>query len=1047
MRIFKLSQAIGTVTLGLASIISSSNAEDKKKIEVPNTPQTVQVKEKAYFNLLNTLDKDLEKNWDSIAHTLYKYILDEPFINDNPPGSRIKKYEGKIVYIEVNKSLTNPFEKILSRILSKPPEENASESSKKRYKEALEMASLFFKGPPRTNNMDCVIAWQEPILEKITKAEPNLIPQLLEDFKDTFETNWERLNPGYDKHREIYNAGSKYFKLILKAGCKNLLDKNSNNNVTGGIIVQRVRNAYSDHGPIDFSKDLDTKRLFLQVLDRMQKEEFKSTDTFVVCLDSTIDFLLLTWNDPDIVRETARSLTAQANFTHKAKNKGLDKKQVEIQEVLLLNTSDKFVSWLWSTFGTRLSNEAIAKNITPLYKSIGENIIKDNSNLPTLNEGRKLVKRLHRFFGNYDKPLDEESKQFVETATESLFKNLLESSEKLLPDERKKFLSDLYTGDMSWFLHMVGKEDITATNKILQIFSKHYFNSKEDKNVEHFSGFVKTVTDVHGFFRWHPVAVSEVLNINKDYLKTVIQESIKNIESNKNDKELADLKDLTQYLESIKDSQDLLREERTSFYPKEKVQEVEALIKDSAQTCSELFLKRLQNEKVIVERSSDNLEHKVYDKGFELTIKSLKVITSINPDHLPGCESVLSKRLDTEADYRTRGELYRATFTIPTKYDVADLRKVIFKEHSPLTMQKIGETVADRFIDELLDGKSRVYILHGYRNYHNQSRYIEIEKLGLDKKMKAFNERLEKVIKKGIIEPNEKTPAQDFILNCVLYSSGRNLRPLFEENLGKKLNLEKEPDPELIKTIYRMISNSNTILSAFGGELYKETKHIALNYHDEENASWTNGLKDLPKVNFEIKKTNSQITKLLEDNLRWAFSVDTFPHITGGLVLLSSQHEKLFDYNQDIDKLSERLFTGADGKLSIFELYELGLQYRYVWDYLENYRKTKGKTIEVEENCISLLKTIEKIRDTKGVDLRSRMQRDLNLELGRLDGKLFRNNVTDSLYNARLYFMKEFITLAPSEQRREYIDIALKRFKLRDYMPESELKKIIEVKH
>ena len=52
--------------------------------------------------------------------------------------------------------------------------------------------------------------------------------------------------------------------------------------------------------------------------------------------------------------------------------------------------------------------------------------------------------------------------------------------------------------------------------------------------------------------------------------------------------------------------------------------------------------------------------------------------------------------------------------------------------------------------------------------------------------------------------------------------------------------------------------------------------------------------------------------------------------------------------------------------------------------------------------------------------------------------------VSDPLYNARIHFIREFVALAPSRQRKDYIDIELNRFGLREHVPEDELIKILE---
>lgn len=1010
---------------------------------------------KVYFKLLDILDKNLEQNWSDVSLVIQKCIMDEAFMNDNPPESRIRKYKGEIVRVKVDTSLTKPFEKILSRILSKLPEDSASELDKKRYEEAFRIAKSFFKGPAYTDNPECIIAWQEPILNKIAKAKPDDIPKLLTDFRNLCDTDLGELNPSYDKHREIYQAGAKHLKPILEIGCKHLLDKSPENNTLGISIIQRVRNAYSEYGPVNFAKDKDIKKLILQVLTQMQKEEFKTNHAFLSHLDSTIEFLHLTWNEPDVVRETAKSLTAQVNHTYKTKNKTpQDKKEVEsiqLREVELLKATSSFTGWMWSTYGTRFKEEEIAKNIEPLYRDIGEKILKDSSSPEVLNNGRELIRLLHRFLGN-DEPQDEASKKFVETAVDITFRNLLESSSKLPPDKREVFLESFRKDALSWPLRHVGKKDIYTITKIATLFSNHYFNSKTDKDLKQFSQFMQSEININNFWSWHPVVVLEMVRVNKDYLNITLKESIKNAQLNNPKQDLTESEHLVTYLQFLAHAQNLLKDSRTTFYPKENAKEVESFIKDSSIEPYKTFINKLNTEKVIVEKSQTTPEHTIYDKHFELYVKGLKAFVSIYPNQAKDCIDVINKRLSTEKEPHVRGMLYKAIFNIAPDFNVTlnTSKKSIVIEQSPLIAQTAGEVLAEQVLDELLSGQSKDYILHG--NVNSGIRRNDINKLKLDDKIKTFNERLDKAIKEGTVIPNEKTQAQDFLLNCVLYGQGGNIESLLKETLDeslvKKLNANKNEklDPEIIKAAIRVLNNSNIVLSACVGKLHEETKHLISN--DKELLEFIPEVKKLHDVGVETKKTASNVINLLENRLRWT-GTHNMPYTALSLVLLySNQNDKLEEYNKNIDRLATRLFKGTNEKLAMDEQLQVSLGSKYIWKYLENCRAhkndfTKEELAQIETNCRAHIKQLDGIFSIKDLKQRENMLKDFERETSILDPKLYTDIVRTPLKNYRLKFLEVFIEFAPSGQRREYISMVLDSFGLRNRISEVDLRKIV----
>ncbi len=986
---------------------------------------------KIYFDLIRVLNKNFEKNWLDIVPALFDIVKTEPFYNDNPQGERVFRGVGGFPeHAKLNDALIKPFEEIIKRSLTQFPKDS------REHNRALEIAISLCSRPYNRDNPDFIIAWQEPILANIVKAKPKEIPELLKNFRKDCD-NWNP-NPSHEGHRKVFKAGAKHLKLIIEIGCKHLLDKDEGKNVLGSLIVRGVRKAYYDHGPHDFSKDKEVKDLFLKVLDRMQKEKLDVT-ALRMQLSNTIDFLHLSWNDADIVREGASAINAQVKQTCDAKKNGLDKEWVEYLEIGLLDTTSEFTGWMWSTFGRRQKEEEIAKNIEPLYRDIGEKILKDNSNPKVLDKGHELIRLLHRFMNNEKEP-DIASKRFIQTAIDPIFKNFIDSASKLPQKEKDDLLNRIQNDDFSWVFSWVREPDLPATTKLLEIFSKSYFDSTLDKDLDRFSTSVTKHIDPKISWGWHPIAILETLRLNKDYLNVVTKESIKNIDS---DKDSIELERQMIYLQFLKHSQDLLSDKRTSFYPKEKAKDLDVFIKDSSNSLSKIFISKLKTEKVIIKKSS-HFNHTIYDKHFELPIQRLKALIAIHPEQREACLEIIDKRLVGEKDGRTRGMLYKAISNVSsTNETLKSFKKALVKEPFSLASQKIGEVITEMFLNELLEGNSKELIFSG--NINAGIRRDEIKKLKLNWKVGAFNMRLLDVFTKGTVEPNEKTPVQDFLLTCVLYSKGRNIENLLKENLDadlvKKLNPEpgKEVNPEIIKIAHRILRNSNDILTAFGVALNEETKCLIC--EDKELMEFIPEVKILHEAGLKAKQTTSHITWLLEKNLRWG-SIENLPDITNALVSLYNKQD---DYDKNMQGLSERIFIGTDKKLSMFENYEDVLQHRFVWKYLEDYRKTKGKDDSVEESCKTFLRSIEKIEKINDRKLRTDAQKDLTLELRRLDEKLFNDMVSNPLYNARLNFFREFIELAPSQQKREYINIALSKFDLRSHITEQDLLKTLEI--
>ncbi len=1026
----------GQVYLDL--LVSLSTLEQRKENGIKEP--------RIYPALLKIASKSTDNFYTLTGH-LQRCITNEAVINDNPKTNRL--LEGTIESpsrIKVDETLIQPYEKLVQKALNAAPGPNATEIENNKYDGIWQIGRQLASNPFYRNT--CLITMQDIALSKLSKAQLGDIPTVLSEAQSKFELSSFINVQNYEK---VVEASRPYLKPALETGFKYLLDEDSKKNQLGADILLAVKNYYPSNATFSLKKDFALDKVFEQVLNRFQKVELKDE----IAIGAYIDVLANLQKDGlqsiSNLKSFNSGLKQQLDFTLKAKQSAVNGVQINIahkREHELLKGINQLMDYL--NGGTTKYTERI-EHAESVFKTVHDKAVKDSFNYGALDEARKLVISV-QYYPTSSKDEDKECKRFYKETVIPLFKGILENSNNLPRDDRESLQNKIYSDMLSFFRFPAEKEgdygNIFVLNETLQSISKNFFNLKNDKGLDQFIRFTNTAFESNDESKnWRMPMMVKILNTNNEYLNDVLKKTSSLLDSNKESSQHEALDQLIAYKTFLTKIQSKFKDESIQrFCTKEEGETSNDLVKTHIKGVNDSILNNLNTVKIITKRSSNSLEHTIYEDVFKLNVKALEELVSGNANIRKKCLEIIDDRLINESDPKTRGMLYVAMIRLSNDQTqvLKSLKKAMVLEASPLTLQYIGKELGNRLLIEMPEYDKLKNSTDSYNYYDGgtspRSGYVS----EFADRISAYNKQLDTFIKSDDIKLDEKTPVYNFLLDAVGTTRGRNLETLLKENLSEdlaqKLKARKpgdEVDPAIIKAALRTLSNANNIVSGFQQKV---------SYHPlkEEHFAWLDSYDSEGKLSKELNTFNTAMVSVLENNLRWS-GIKNVPHVVAALVVAYGQNESTDEYNKKIDALSQRLFKSTDERQSMSELYESGSQNRFLWKYLENHRNKNGNDKYVEEECKTLFKQMNEIDKMTTAKGREKARYDLSNKLRDLDLKLYSEIVREPLNNFKLRFIEEFIALAPSGQRREYVDIVLGKFGLRSQVSEIELRRVLGI--
>ncbi len=998
------------------------------------------VKEPQIFQkLVDTIEKNPKAHFPKSWEVLHNCIVKEATLNDNPKGSRVLQSPHLIVPKE---SLVKSYENLITKITNDLPLKNKNQEDEVLH-DSLIKATVWLACAP-INRPQLVIDFQDKRLSEISKAN-------LEDMSEALTQLQGNIVYSFPEQNKVINAGKKHFPSIINAGLKGLLDEDSKKNELGLKIIITAQNFYQNYSfTIPVAGDKSFTKLINSALDRFQNKELKDE----VAIRTYLDFIShIKKEGRGIETEPALAigLNSQAQFTQKAKEKA-----VNAQELLKLSNRDlELLRGTNQLMGYFNNNSKHLKHIEPLFKTFSQDTLRNAFRVDVLKEGTDLLIAV-AYFPTSSKDEDKENRRFYKETVMPYFNSLLEGSKNLSGSEKKVFQEQSYQ-NLSYFFRAGSIEEVDHGNLFilddtLKSISRNYFSPKNENKLDQFTHLSKSVlgrsVGGEGNLLWMPYMTVKTMHLQKDYLNDAIKESGTLLDSPKISTQVDTLETLSSYkrfLEHMKFNLDSTIVKHVCT--KDEKNTAEAIVKNHLDAVNGMFIEKFGKVKVITEKTQ-TFNHLIQDDVFVASTKTIEDFILRDEKLRKQFLGIIDERLKIESDPHTRGMLYKTMAKLnPDKTIVLErFKKAIVIEQSPITARYIGEELGQMFFNEVSEIKAlRESFPSGGGYYYNGHFTTQTALENLSSELKKYGAKIKSVARGELKVENTKLTS-DFILMVASTSRGKNMEVLLKENLSPELVLKFENrkegeaiDSEIIKAAKTILSNSNSMLSGFVRntsyeELAKQSAPI--NHHLEY-------IDPRLTLKSSLEDVHANITNVLEINLRWFSTPQNIPHISASLVHL---------YNKDDEKinaLGERLFKGTKDKLPIYELYQEGLSARCIWKYVENCRTDKRNSKEDIEDilasCHVILRKMDKIVTTKNIAERKTMWRDLELDIVRLDPKLYSEMVRTPLANLKIRFLEEFIELAPNRQRREYLDIALGRFGLREHISEQELHRILGI--
>ncbi len=995
---------------------------------------------KIFHKLIDLADKNPKTYFPSNWNMLHNSIVREAVMNDNPKGSRVPNP----TLIVPKESLIQPYESLIKKIITNLPPINKTQEDLELHNSVIQ-ATIFLSKAPISRPKQ-IIDFQDQRLTTISKANMEEIPGALTQLQSMI------LSHSLHKENNIVEAGKKHIMPIINIGFQGLLDEDSKKNEAGLKTILLAQNFYGT-SPSALIQDESIKKLCNLALDRFQNKELKD-DVAIRTYREFVYYIHNERRDPELLKAYTSGLNKQIVFTSKTKEKAINPQELRLvtnRETELLKGANQLIDYFDNN-----NNPEYLKHVEPLFKATREHILKDAFSVETLNQGRELFTRVAYYPTSNNKD-DKENRRFFKETVMPYFSSLLESSTNLSKSEKKDFQEQVYQ-NIFYFFRAANIEELKNSDGLgnlfildetLQSMSKNFFNVKDENKIDQFMLLPKSVylsSERRKGDLWTPYMTVKMLNLQKDYLNSALKETNTLLDSSKATVQVDTLDALSsykQFLEYIRPQLDTAVVKHVCTKDEQEI--VKDLIELHIASVNNILTDKFEKVQVTRKMLSNSFEHEINDDVFRASVKSIENIISgdktLNKKYL----ELIDTRLKTETDPRTRGMLYRTIAKLnPDKALILErFKKAIITEDSPITAQYIGEELGEIFFREMKELPEYKALFNTQQNQQPRHNGNQIDWFGrtaeFGEAIELFNKNLEAGIKTGEGKANENMPIQNTLLFLTNNSKGRNLTALVKENLSEellqKLNSRKdgdEIDPRILKVAFRILSNSNNALSGFLQKVsYDEVR--------EKYITWIDSYDREKKAYNAFDNLNKNITSLLEDNLYQIPVMDTLPHIAGALMSATRNSE---DLRARADFLNEKIFKGTEKRLGLFERYETGLQHRFIWEYLENYRNKNGNDATTEENCRAFLKQIDNIRTLQDPGKRKEGRRDIGLEVSRLDPKLYSEKVRIPLERARVKFIEELIAFAGNRQRRDYMEIVLNTFELRNQVPESELNRI-----
>lgn len=989
---------------------------------------------KIFQKLISAVEKNPKAYFPLNQDMLYNCITKEATINNNS------------TLIGPRESLIRPYENLVKKIIDdlpvklKTPEDHELHNC--IIQAAIRSATNTFSRP------QLIIYFLDKRLSQISKANLEDIPEALTQFQEQMAAS--RFNGN-----KLIDAGKKYLLSIINTGFKGLLDEDSKNNDAGLRTILAAQGFYKNYIiPLTINESFN--KLTNIALDRFKTKELKDG----VAIKTYLDFILhikqeVPDKETEILTTLVTGLNNQAQFTQRAKEKALN-----LPELLKLSNRDLELLRGASQLTDHLThNPQHLKYIESLFKTLSQSTIKNAFRADILQEGAELMAKVSNLPADTNDE-DKENKRFYKEAVLPYINSLLESSKNLSQPEKKDFHKQVCR-NLSYFFNT--SEEITdhrnlfILDDIIQSLSKNCFNPKDENKLDQFIHSSEGIAligspDTRWITSQAPHMMAKIVYIQRDYLNNAIKECGTLLDSPKIPDQVKTLKILSSYKDFIKrmklnmDSA-IVKHACT----KDEKDTVETFLKSHLDTVNGMFIDKFGKVKVVTEKLK-NFDHEIHKDVF---IASTKTIEDFFSDHPPLLTADLTKqflgiideRLKVESDPHTRGMLYRtmAKFNPDKTLVLEQFKRAIVTEASPVTAKYIGEELGEMFFSELPEIKALRESFSTGNHFFHDGYKIPPELESLSSGLKKYGAQVKSASQEKMQVENNQS-ASNFILMLVNASQSREgkkelLLKASPPELRAKFESIKEddvPDPQIIKAMETIISNSNCMLSGF----VKNTSFdelIKQSLPPNRNLQVVDPQSTLKNALGEVHAT---IINILEFNLRWYSGPQNAPYISAGLI-------DIYEDNKKVDALAEKLFKGIEGRPSVYERHQGGLFSRYIWKYIEKCQTNKHNTKEdleaIQTDCNILLKKLDKIDATKKPDLRKKMWKDLELEISELDSKLYSDMVRTPLINFRTRFLKEFIDLAPSRQRKEYLNIALNQFGLAEHFSEQELDKILKI--
>ncbi len=977
---------------------------------------------------------------------IFQKITD--LINSNPqthfPSSHSMLYKGVVQEFLTNdpqkQSLLKSYENLVRKIIIDLPPVNKTQKETELHDSVIQAVIWLASAP--VNRPQHIIDLQDQRLSKISKAKLEDIPDALIDFQERI------LNNTFPEQAKIVEAGKKYLIPIINTGFNGLLDEDSKNNEAGLRTILVTQGLYRDIN-ISLTRTESLNKQCKLVFDRFQKVELKDE----VAIKTYIDFMSHLYKGADIETSTifAIGLNNQIQFSQKARAKAANPAEllkISNRELELLRGVNQFMEN--PTWRSELNH------IESLFKTLSQDTLRNPFGRTHLSEGVDILGKV-LYLPTADKERHKENRRFYQETLIPYLSSLLEGSKNLSKSERADFQKSFYEGLAPFFRVTDNPAEAEIPNgnlfildDTLKSISRGCFDLNSKNKLEEFVHLTNTVTGKQGNYLWHNYMLVKMTNMQKDYLNVALKEANSLLDSKESNVQLVTVENLVSYRNFLKYMETGLDYSMVkTACTKEEQETTKDLIAAHLTTVSNMLLTKFEKAKVITEKSASSLEHTVNNDVFKASVNSVNELILSDKTLNKKCLEILDKRLETESDPRTRGMLYKTMAKLnPDKTQIFNcFKKAILTETSPITAQYIGEELGEMFFSELSEIQALKHSNRSNHYYGNDPAILAIvEKLSST--LSEYSIKVKSASKENI-KADENKSASDFVLQAINISRGRNIEQFLKENLPQELATKlknrkenEEIDPQIIKAFKTILSNSNSMLGGFA----KSTSYNELAKRSSSSYRTLEDIDTTSKVKNGLGEIHKNLINLVEVNLRWFSTLDNTSHISATLVDMYNTTDAS---NEKINQLSERVFKGTDEKLSMYELLQDGLYSRYTWKYTENCREDKRNTKEdleaIETTCRELRKRIEQAAATKDVKSRAILWRDLGLEISRLDPKLYSEVVRTPLANFNMKFLEEFIALAPSGQRREYINIALGRFGLRNQVSEVELRRVLGI--